>query len=94
MRKPESADGLEAFDGQRHCVAAPKAKSGNALSLAVALQGVEQRDQNTRATGADGVADGNRSAVNINPSGVEAKFPVDGQGLNRKCLVEAAKPSF
>ena len=72
----------EALDGEGYGVAAAEAESGDAALEVAALQFVEQGDENARAAGADGVADGDSTAVHVDFIGIQIQFAHHGQRLN------------
>src|SRR5579863_6299105 len=89
--KPASHPTLRGSDPlyrQPDCIAAAEAQRGNASRLTALCQRVQQLDQHRRAAGADGVAQGHRAAVDIDPVGIEAKFAIHSQSLHAKCFVQ------
>src|SRR6185503_16574209 len=50
-------------------------------------QGVKQSGENPGPAGTDGVAQGNRAAIDVDPAPVPAQLAAVGQSLNRKGLV-------
>ena len=54
-----------AFDGEGYGVAAAEAEGGYAFLCVAALHLVDERDEDARAAGADGVADGDCAAVDV-----------------------------
>ncbi len=49
---------------------------------------MEQRDEHTRAAGADGMPDGDRAAMDVDLRRIEAEFAIDGQRLHAESLVQ------
>ena len=76
------------LDGQRHRIAAAQAKRGDAFVRSPLRHGIKQLYQHARAAGADGVAKGDGSAVDVDLGGVQAQFANDGQGLHAESLIQ------
>ena len=77
-----------ALDSQRHGVASAQAQRGNASLLAQPLQRVQQRSQNARSAGADGVTDGHRAALHVDLRRIEPQVAIHGQRLHAEGLVQ------
>ena len=76
-----------AFHAHGDAHAAADAQGGQALLGVAALHLEQQRIEHARARGADGVADGDGAAVDIDLVGIPAQPLVDGAGLRREGLV-------
>src|SRR5512135_909405 len=63
-----------ALDGQRNAHPAADAQRRQALLGLAARHLVQQRDEHARARGADGVADGDRAAVDVDDVGIPAEI--------------------
>src|SRR6202790_917493 len=79
---------LWALDGHSDGVASAQAQGGNAALQVSALQFVQQCDQDTSATGADGVADRHRAAVNVNLFGIEPELAGDSDRGYREGFIQ------
>ena len=77
-----------ALDGQRHGIAATQAESRDAFGCAALRHRIKQRHQHARAAGADGVADGHRSAMHVHFGGIQAQFAIHSQCLHAERLVQ------
>src|SRR5690606_22753462 len=78
---------VSAFDRQCHALAAADAQSGQAAASVAALHFVEQADQDAAAGGADGVAEGDGTAVDVDLGAVPVQFAADGNGLGGEGFV-------
>src|SRR5258707_3984149 len=64
-------ENLATLDGESDGVAAAEAESGDAAFQVAALEFVEQRDEDARAAGADGMAESDCAAVDVYFFGIE-----------------------
>src|SRR5947208_3566330 len=76
-----------ALDAHGNTHAAADAQRGETLPGIAALHLEQQRIEHARARGADGVADGDGAAVDVDLVGIPAEPLVDGAGLRREGLV-------
>src|SRR3984893_3904240 len=76
------------LQGQGHAHAAAHAERSNTtLSVAFAHL-VQQRDRNARAGAADGMAESNRSTIDVEFIAIEIQFAVTGKHLRSESLIE------
>src|SRR5687768_7372386 len=87
-RTPVNVLAVSAFYGQRNTHATPNTQGGNPLASIAALHLVQQRDEDAAARRADGVADRNRAAVDVDLAQVPAHLVVHGAGLGGEGLVD------
>src|SRR6266851_9048364 len=74
-------------DAHRDAHAAADAQRGEALLGIALLHFVQQRDQHAGTGSADGVADRDRAAVDVDLGSIPAEILVDGAGLRREGLI-------
>src|SRR2546425_5404461 len=79
---------LPAFHCQGDGVAAAEAESSDAALEVAASELVEQGDENARAGGADGMADGDCAPIDVDFFGIEFQLARDGDGGDGKGFVE------
>src|SRR5574338_1717177 len=79
---------LEGLDGHGHRSPAAQAEGGEAPATTAPPQLVQQRGQDARPGGADGVAEGDGTAVDVDAIPVEAELVAIGQDLRREGLVD------
>src|SRR5512134_1668841 len=63
---------MSALHQHRHRLAAADAQRGDAAAIAAILHGVQQRHEDARARGTDGVAEAHRAAAHVHVPRVEA----------------------
>src|SRR6478609_6446158 len=68
-------------------LAAADAQRRHAALLALALQRIQQRRQDARARGADGMPERDRAAQHVDPLGIEIEQLIVGDGDHRERLV-------
>ncbi len=78
---------LQFFDDGGYALAAADAEGGKAAFGAAEFHGVEQGYEDARAAGADGVAEGDGAAVDVDFFLDEAEFFADGQELGGEGFV-------
>src|SRR3972149_7741190 len=61
---------------------------GHTVPQTPILEGVQERHEDPGSTGPDGMADGDRSAMDVDPRVVELQFPLTGDDLDSKRLVD------
>src|ERR1043166_343988 len=76
------------LDRQGYGISAAEAESGDASFQIAALQLVEKSDQNARAAGADRMADGDCSAIDVHFLGIEFQLARDGNCSDGKRFVQ------
>src|SRR5713101_1240246 len=76
------------FNGEGDGVAAAEAQCGDAALQVAALQFIEQRDQDARAAGADGMAERHRAAVDVHLFRIELEVPRNGNGSDGESFIE------
>ena len=59
---------------------------GSSLQIPV-LQRVRQGDRNSKSGHSQGMPQSDRAAIDIEPAGVDAKFPLAGQNLHCKGFI-------
>src|ERR1700760_3375847 len=74
-------------DAHSNTHATADAQRGEALLGVALLHFVEKRHQHARAGGANGMADRDRAAIDVDLAGIPAEVLVDRAGLRRKSLV-------
>src|SRR5215831_5592154 len=79
---------LEALYCHCYCIAAAETQRGNPSFHVSPYHFVNQRDQDSCATGANGMADCNRTAIHVDPLRIQFQFAHDSQRLHRKSLIQ------
>ena len=77
---------LHSLDDQRHSVAAAEAERGEAALQAEAMQGVEQRDEHSRAARADRMAERDCAAGDVGLFGIDAERFCAGDALGQQLV--------
>src|SRR6267143_1020397 len=85
------SEDLAPLDSEGHGVASAEAEGGDAALEIAALQFVEQGDEDARAAGADGMAEGDSAAVHVYFFGIELELPRNGNGSDGESFIEFDK---
>src|SRR5215472_11144901 len=88
LRESRTAIFSVALDGQGDGIAAAEAESGDAALEVAALEFIEQRKEDARAGSADGMAEGDRAAVDVDLIGIEAELARNGNGGDGEGFVQ------
>src|SRR6267143_3752464 len=79
------------FQCKSNGISATEAEGGDAALEIAALQFIQERDEDARAAGADGMAEGHRAAIDVDFFGIEFELPRHSDGRYRESFVQFDK---